>query len=140
MKNIAIALVAAAGFAAAGAASAQAIVAPETATATGITPVYESTQRTECTAAPIGSGWLPQALGGILGAGVGSQVGKGSGNSAAAAAGAVLGAQAGAAMSNGGQAGQRCQTVIDKRLIGYTLSTDRGSAVFVPVSLVSQVR
>lgn len=93
-------------------------------TAVSITPVIESTQRTECQAAPTGGGWLGQALGGVLGAGLGSQVGKGSGQSAAAAAGAVLGAQAGAAVTNNGQ-GQRCQTVIDKALIGSrsTLTT-----------------
>lgn len=139
MKNIAIALAAVAGFAAAELASAQNVVAPET--ATNITPVFESTQRTECQAVPSGGGWIGQALGGILGAGVGSQVGKGTGNSAAAAAGAVLGAQAGAAVTRDGQGpGQRCQIVIDKRLTGYTLATDRNRAVFVPVSLIDNYR
>lgn len=124
---------------AAGAAHAQVGFAPET--ATGITPVYESTQRTECQAAPAGGGWLGQAVGGVLGAGLGSQVGKGSGQAAAAAAGAVLGAQAGAAVtSNGQQGGQRCQTVIDKTLTGYTLTTDRSRAVFVPVGLIQGYR
>lgn len=44
-------------------------------------------------------------------------------------------------MSNGnGQQGQRCQTVIDKRLTGYTLSTDRGRTVFVPLGLIDNYR
>ena len=136
MKNIAIALAAVAGFAAAGLASAQNVVAPET--ATNITPVFESTQRTECQTAPSGGGWLGQALGGILGAGVGSQVGKGTGNSAAAAAGgATFGAQAGGGNGNGTTT-QTCRDITERTLTGYTLRTAGGRDVFVPLSLVQQ--
>lgn len=135
MKKIAIVITGALAFVA-GTAHAQAVVAPET--AVNITATHTHTPRTECTAAPTGgTGWLGQALGGILGAGAGSQVGKGSGQAAAAAAGAVLGAQTGAAIDKSGAgARQRCVQVVDVVHTGYTLSTDRGRAVFVPLSLI----
>lgn len=102
-----------------------------------IEPVYDTQSRTECTAAPAGGGWLGQALGGVLGAGIGSQVGKGSGQAAAAAAGAVLGAQAGAAVTSNGQpSGQTCRQIVDRTLTGYTVVTQRGHAVFLPIGMV----
>lgn len=103
-----------------------------------IEPVFDTQTRTECTAAPAGGGWLGQALGGVLGAGIGSQIGKGSGQAAAAAAGAVLGAQAGAAVTNNSQqpAGQTCRQLVDRELVGYSIVTQHGRAVFLPIGMV----
>lgn len=122
-----------------GAAHAQAYSGPET--ATSITPIYSSATRTECKGAGNMPGWLGKSLGAVLGAAAGSEVGKGKGNGIATASGAVLGAQAGAAVTRDGQGPvQRCQIVIDKRLTGYTLATDRNRAVFVPVELIDNYR
>lgn len=113
-----------------------------TETAVSIDSVFSSTTRTECVTPSTGSNWVGQALGGILGAAVGSQIGGGKGNTIATASGAVLGAQAGGAITSGqpqAQVSQECRQIVDRRLDGYSLATDQGRRVFVPLQVMQSV-
>jgi len=106
-----------------------------------VEPVFSTTTRTECATPAAGlPGWLGQGLGAVLGAAAGSQIGSGKGNTIATASGAVLGAQAGAAMAGDKPAQQECRQVVDRRLAGHSLTTDRGRKVFLPADLTQEVR
>lgn len=127
---------------------AAAIAAPAFAgdTATSVDPVYSTTTRTECHQATSANmnvpGWLGQSLGAVLGAAAGSQVGGGKGNTIATASGAVIGAQAGAALTNSqpqAQPQQECRQIIDRHLDGYSIDTESGRRVFVPLSLMQSL-
>lgn len=113
-------------------------------TATGIEPVYTTSTRTECSAAPSAGApnWLGTSLGAILGAAGGSAVGKGKGNQIATASGAVIGSQVGSAITGNGdaQGRQECRQIVERQYAGVMVRTDRGNAVFVPSHLIQRMR